>query len=598
MIRKAIFSGIFVFAVTWSAFSQKVTYKLTMPEPNTHYFHVEMTFSENKDKELLFKLPVWAPGSYMVREFSKHINQVRATDDKGKIIQINKIDKNTWKVDASKTKSVTLIYEVYAFDLTVRTSFLDHTHGYLNGTSVFMYVDKYKDLAGRVEVVPHISFADVACALTPVAEGFSSDVPTFVFQFDNYDQLVDCPMEIGNHERFEFIAAGIKHSVVIYGEGNHDVEQLKTDMAKIVNSTAAVFGSNPNKNYLFIIHNTEKGGGGLEHSNSTTLNVRRFSYEGRRYLGFLSLVAHEYFHLWNVKRLRPVELGPFDYDQENYTSLLWVMEGFTSYYDELLLRRAGFYTQEQYLKTLFNTINSVENQPGNKIQPLAHASFDAWIKAYHPNENSYNTTISYYSKGQLIGAVIDAMIISSSKGKKSLDEFMQLLYDKYFLKANRGFTEAEFKQDLEAFMGQKLDSFFEDYIHGTKPLDYASAFASIGLDLVKKESTEAFFGTSLSESEGKLLVKRVQRESAAEKAGISANDEIIAINGFRTNQAGFNEFIASIQVGDVFDVMISRDGKIMNLKSAMGEIEKVNYSYKFNGEASKQKMLEFWLREK
>jgi predicted metalloprotease with PDZ domain len=596
-LKTALFY-IFVFFLTKTSFAQKVSYKLSMPEPNTHYFDVEMTFSEFNDKELICKLPVWAPGSYMVREFSKHINQVRAIDDKGKPIKINKIDKNSWKIDATKTKSVTLMYEVYAFDLTVRTSFLDNTHGYLNGTSVFMYVDGYKDLAGKVEVVPHASFADVACALEPVAEGFASDTKTFAFKFDNYDQLVDAPMEIGNHESFDFMAAGVKHRVVIYGEGNHDVERLKKDMAKIVNSTTAVFGSNPNKNYLFIIHNTENGGGGLEHLSSTTLNVRRFTYVGTRYLDFLSLVAHEYFHLWNVKRLRPAELGPFDYDKENYTSLLWVMEGFTSYYDELLLRRAGYYSTEQYLKTLFTTINSVENQPGNKIQPVAHASFDAWIKTYHPNENSYNTTISYYSKGQLIGAVMDAMIISSSQGKKSLDEFMQLLYDKYYIKANRGFTEAEFKKDLEVFTGNKLDQFFEDYIHGTKPLDYASAFAEIGLDVVKRENVEAFFGTSLAESHGKLMVKRVQRESAAEKAGISVNDEVIAINGFRTNQSGFNEFIGRIKVGETFEVLVSRDGKLMTIKAAMGEITKVNYSYQQNEDKNKQKLYDFWLREK
>lgn len=585
--------AVFLFSLTVSA--EQISYKLSMPNPNSHYYHVEMELSNFKEKQIKVKLPVWAPGSYMVREFSKHVDLVKARNEHGKALKIKKTDKNTWVIDTDKATKVIVNYEVYAFDLTVRTSFLDHTHGYVNGTSIFMYVDGYKQLKGRLDVFPHNSFKDVATSLKPVAEAMAAD-GVFSFRFDDYDQLVDCPIEIGNHEKFDFMAAGIRHRVVIYGEGNYDVERLKTDMAKICNVTTAVFGSNPNDDYLFIIHNTENGGGGLEHMNSTTLNVRRFSYDGTRYLGFLSLVAHEYFHLWNVKRLRPLELGPFDYDKENYTSLLWVMEGFTSYYDELLLRRANFYTKDQYLRTLFSTINSVENQPGNKIQPVAHASFDAWIKLYHPNENSYNSTISYYSKGQLIGAVIDAMIISATQGKKGLDDFMRLLYDKYYVKAKRGFREEEFKKDLEGFIGQNLDLFFEDIIHGTKPLEYEKAFAAIGVNVIKTEKTEAFFGTSLSESNGKLTVTRVQSNSAAEMAGISAKDEIIAINGFRTNQSGFNDFIGRIQVGESFDIMISRDGKIMNIKAKMGEITKVNYSYQLDGDPQKAAFADYWLR--
>jgi predicted metalloprotease with PDZ domain len=596
--RFSLFSKSLLFGILLASFStlaQDIAYQLSMPEPNKHLFHVEMALSNFKDKQLKVKLPVWAPGSYMVREFSKHINLVHAKNQNGKALKIKKNDKNTWLIDTEGATKITVNYEVYAFDLTVRTSFLDHTHGYVNGTSVFMYVDGYKNLKGRLNVLPHHSFSDVATSLKPTGDALAGD-GAFSFRFDDYDQLVDCPIEIGNHEKFEFMAAGIKHRAVIYGEGNHDVERMKIDMARICNATTAVFGSNPNDDYLFIIHNTENGGGGLEHLNSTTLNVRRFSYDGSRYLGFLSLVAHEYFHLWNVKRLRPIELGPFDYDKENYTSLLWVMEGFTSYYDELLLRRADFYTKDQYLKTLFSTINSVENQPGNKIQPVAHASFDAWIKLYHPNENSYNTTISYYSKGQLIGAVIDAMIIASSNGKKGLDDFMRLLYDKYYVKAKRGFKEEEFKKDLEDFVGGNLDNFFNDFIYGTKPLEYEKAFALIGVQVVKQEKTEAFFGTSLSESNGKLTVSRVQSNSAAEKAGISAKDEIIAVNGFRTNQNGFNDFIGRIQVGDAFEVMISRDGKIMNLKAVMGEITKVNYTYQLDEDAKKAELTNRWLR--
>ncbi|GAA0875254.1 PDZ domain-containing protein [Wandonia haliotis] len=586
----AILTGVVVSA-------QSVLYKLGMSKPQTHYFEVEMILTDFKTETLDLKMPVWAPGSYLVREFPSNVNLVKAYDEKGNALQINKTDKNTWKVEAGKAKKVRVNYEVYAFDLTVRTSFLDLTHGYINGTSVFMYVDGFKELPGDLIITPHYSFKKVTTALPKRSEQVAAD-GTFLYRFDTFDQLVDCPIEIGNQIEFSFTAAGIPHHVAIYGEGNYNIERLKHDMAKIVESTTNIFGFNPNDEYWFIIHNTTNGGGGLEHTNSTTLNVRRWSYEGSSYLGFLSLVAHEYFHLWNVKRLRPIELGPFDYDKENYTSLLWVMEGFTSYYDELILRRAGFYSEDEYLNKLFATLNAVENQPGNKIQPVAHASFDAWIKAYRPNENSYNTTISYYSKGQLIGLVCDAMIIDATNGKKSLDDFMQVMYDKYYVKAKRGFTEDEFKKEMEAIVGKKLDQFFEDYIHGTKTIDYNKYLSMVGLRVTNNGTPEPFFGTSLSEDNGKLMVKRVQSGSAAEAAGVSANDEILAVNGFRASQKGFSDYLGSLMMGDAFKLLVSRDDVLMELDAYMGEIIRAQYRPALIDEAKKEKLLRYWLREK
>lgn len=256
---------------------------------------------------------------------------------------------------------------------------------------------------------------------------------TFSFRFDSYDQLVDCPIEIGNQDIFEFMAAGVKHTVAMYGEGNYNPEELKRDMAIIVEEETKVFGVNPNENYVFIVHNVVGGDGGLEHTNSTVLSVDRWTYAGSEYLSFLNLVAHEYFHLWNVKRIRPIALGPFNYDQEVYTNLLWVMEGFTSYYDELILRRCGFYTEDVFLKKLQSSINYVEGSIGSRVQPVSHASFDAWIKAYRPNENSTNTSMTYYSRGSVLGAVFDAMVIKHSNGKECLDHVLKYLYETYYV---------------------------------------------------------------------------------------------------------------------------------------------------------------------
>ncbi len=588
---------VFAFFFIISVSAQSISYKLGMSKPQNHYFEVKMELSDFKNATLDLKLPVWAPGSYLVREFASKIDLVKATDDKGKSLPINKVDKNTWRVETKKAKKIIVKYEVYSFELTVRTSFLDLTHGYVNGTSVFMYVDGFKNLSGNLTVIPFHTFKKVTTALPKRNDGIATD-NAFYYTFNDYDQLVDCPIEIGNQVEFTFMAAGIPHHVAMYGEANYDIERLKFDMAKIVESTTNIFGFNPNKEYWFIIHNTTNGGGGLEHTNSTTLNVRRWSYEGSAYLGFLSLVAHEYFHLWNVKRLRPIELGPFDYDKENYTSLLWVMEGFTSYYDELILRRAGFYSEEDYINKLFGTINSVENQPGNKVQPVAHASFDAWIKAYRPNENSYNTTISYYSKGQLIGVICDAMIIDATNGKKSLDDFMQVMYDKYYVKAKRGFTEAEFKKEMELITGTNLDQFFADYIHGTTTIDYNTYFSKVGLSVFNSGSTEPFFGTSLADESGKLIVKRVQPGSAAEDAGVSVNDEILAVNGFRASQKGFSDYLGKLVVGEKFKLLVSRDDVLMELNASMGEITKALYQPMLADGDKAQRLFEVWLREK
>ena len=418
-------------------YGQTVKYYLSMPKPQNHYFHVEMVLENFNEKSVDVSLPVWSPGSYLVREFAKNINLVTATDASGKELHIKKKKKNTWSIDKGKADEVRVSYDVYAFELSVRTSFLDLTHGFVSGSGVFMFVENHLDVNGDVVVVPHEGFSEVSTALPRKEKN-----KPYVFTYSDYDHLVDCPIEIGNQLIFKFNASGVKHTVAMYGEGNFDVESLKRDMSKVIEEETKVFGQNPNKEYLFIIHNVVDGQGGLEHKNSTTLSVNRWTYSGSSYVKFLSLVAHEYFHLWNVKRIRPFELGPFDYNMENYTDLLWVMEGFTSYYDELLLLRAGYYTQSEFLSKMESSINYVEGSVGARVQPVAHASYDAWIKAYRPNENSSNTTMTYYTRGSILAAFLDVKIIRKSKGEKCLDHFLQHMYNKFYIKAGRGFTSS------------------------------------------------------------------------------------------------------------------------------------------------------------
>ncbi|MDX1446692.1 M61 family metallopeptidase [Lishizhenia sp.] len=591
---KKLFSTALISLATLSIWAQEVSYNLSMPKPQNHYFNVEMNLQDFSNDYIDIQMPIWAPGSYLAREFPKNVNLVKAKNQNGKELEVYKTSKNTWRIEKNKKDDVVVNYEVYAFELSVRTSFLDLTHGYLNGTSVFMYPKGHKDLGGELNITPYKDFKKITTALPKAGDGVANDNNTQRFTYNNYDHLADCPIEIGNQEEFSFQAAGVKHNVAIYGEGNYDVEKLKVDMAKIVESATSIFGENPNKEYWFIIHNTLNGGGGLEHTNSTTLNVNRWSYEGGAYLGFLSLVAHEYFHLWNVKRIRPDALGPFNYNEENYTSLLWVMEGFTSYYDELILRRAGFYSEQQYLGRLKSTLNYVEGSEGNKVQPVAHASFDAWIKSYRPNENSANTTISYYSKGNLLALVIDAMIIDKYQGEKSLDDFMQVLYNKFYKKLNRGFSEDEFQAELEDFLDMDLNEFFRDFVYGVETIPYNKYLSKIGLEVKDASTTTPSFGSSVSEQDGKLMVRRIRANSAAEDAGLSVNDEILSINGYRMDAAKFSSFLGTMAPGDSFTLIVSRDDVLRVLEAKMGEHKQDRYEFVLD--TAENSLARYWLR--
>lgn len=587
-MKKYFFLLLAVGYYSLNSFATKVDYELSMENPNSHYFEVQMNVSEVKGKCLSVKMPVWAPGSYLVREFAKSVNLVKAKDAKGNELTVKKDNKNTWCVITNGAKNITINYEVYAFELSVRTSFLDDAHGYINGTSMFMYVEGEKDKGGKLTINPHSSFKTISTALPRNGN---------VFTYTNYDELVDSPIEIGNQTEHTFMAAGVKHTIAMFGEGNYDIERLKVDMAKVVEAETKVFKDNPNKEYLFIIHNLTVGSGGLEHKNSTTLEVDRWTYNDKKYYGFISLVAHEYFHLWNVKRVRPKALGPFDYDNENYTDLLWVMEGFTSYYDELILRRAGFYSEEDYFNRLIGTINYVENQPGNKVQPVAHSSYDAWIKAYRHTENSMNIGISYYSKGQILAAMLDLHIINKFNGEKSLDDFMRKLYNDFYKKNDVGFTEAEFQATLESFIGEDMSWFIDNYVYDTETVDYKRFFDGIGVNIYNSTpGFEAFLGLRTKNTNGKLVITSVFKGSAAEAQGLSVNDELIAVNGFRVDQAEFKLLTNDLKAGDEFEVLLSRDNILKTYKVKMGERDTKRFKYETNFNKKTQKLFNYWLR--
>ncbi|MGA0558715.1 M61 family metallopeptidase [Larkinella sp. VNQ87] len=543
-----------------------VAYTLSMPEPQTHYFEVEMqltdasTGTKNATAGYIdVKMPVWTPGSYLIREYAKNVEGFRATAG-NQPVRSEKIRKNTWRV-YSTANQLTIRYRVYANELSVRTSFIDASHGYLNGASVFLYVDQLRNLPHRIVIQPYQEWKKISTGLVAVS-GQSN-----TFEATNYDVLVDSPIEIGNHHTFSFTAAGVPHTVAMYGEKLYDEARLADDMKRVCEEAFRVIGEHPCKDYTFIIHQTPTGGGGLEHANSTTLQITRNAFlNGQLYQNFLSLVAHEYFHLWNVKRIRPKALGPFDYENENYTHLLWVAEGITSFYQTAILQRSGFLTSNAYLRSVGSEITGVENLPGNRVQSVAESSLDAWIKYYRPNENSVNSTVSYYSKGSVLGGLLNLAIVSNTKGQKNLDDVMRLLYSTYYKKLQRGFTDDEFQIAVETVAGRKLDDFFRNYVFGTEQIDYNAFFNPVGLQLVDASASkqDAYLGAMTKQTDGKVTVSAIRRDSPAWTSGLNVNDEILSIDNLRIG-ADLEKVLETYHPGTTISVLINRSGQLKTL---------------------------------
>lgn len=566
---KYLFSFFFIVIMNTSINAQnKITYEISFSEPQAHYVDVAMQISGLKGEYLDLKMPVWTPGSYLIREFSKNVESFEAFNTAGASLNAQKVNKNTWRVTTQKNASIKVSYRVYAFEISVRTSFVDESHAFLSPAGIFMYPEGQLNMASTITIKPYKNWTKISTGLEMLASQANT------FNAPDFDVLYDSPFEIGNQDIFEFNAAGVKHEVAMYGGGNYGKDILKTDMAKIVVEQTKTFGVNPNKRYVFIVHNLNLNGGGLEHLNSTVLGASRNSYTSEAgLLRFLNLVSHEYFHLWNAKRLRPIALGPFNYNEENYTTNLWIVEGFSNYYQGIYTKRAGLQSSESFIKNLTNTINQVENQPGNRVDPVSQSSFDAWIKLYRPNENSTNSTISYYSKGSLIALIMDLEIIHSTAGKSGLDEVMKAMYDEYFVKKARGYTDAEFKAMAEKIAGKSFDSIYADYIHGVKTIDYTTYLNYAGLTLIDDAASanDAYLGASTSLKNGKIIISKVSRESPAWVGGLNVNDEILTMNDQQINAISdprlseVDMFIANKRVGDKVKVQVNRDSQLLNI---------------------------------
>lgn len=557
-----------------------ISYTVSMPRPATHLLEVEMRVRAtrgNLPASVDLVMPVWTPGSYLIREYARHIQDFAAyAPDGGSAagqLSWSKTNKNTWRIVAKGAREIVVRYSLYANELTVRTNELNDRHAFWNNAATLMYVDGFLGAPSIVRVRP---FGDwqVATGLPRVA------TETNAFRAANFDVLYDSPFLASRHTVIPFQVRGIEHRFVIDGTGNFDAEQLRADVPKIVEAAAALFGDLPYDNYTFMLMTHPTARGGLEHLNSTALIWRRFDFRSApRYKEFLSLVAHEFFHLWNVKRIRPDALGPFDYTAENYTRLLWVAEGFTSYYETLLLRRAGIMNDREYLDALAATINTIQRTPGRNEMSVEEASFDAWIKYYRPDENSVNSQISYYDKGALVGMLLDLEIRRRTAGARSLDDVMRALYTD-FAKRERNFTPEDLQRTAERIAGASLEDFFNSYVRGTKELPYDELFPAFGLTLDRtggRTTPRPFFGANLTQTGDRLNVTNVPSDSPAYAADINAGDQIIALDGNRMTLENFNARIAERKPGDTVQLTVFRNDELRTIPVKLGTTAEGTY---------------------
>ena len=561
-----------------------------MNNPSAHYFDVEIFADNLKSSSIKVVMPVWAPGSYLVREFSRNVQNFRAFGRDRKALFVSKIAKNVWEVKTVGERSCRITYEVYAFEMGVQTSYLDKERATVNGASVFCFVEGRVDENVELEIKPYGKFKKISTAL---------ERRNNMFFAENYDHLVDSPIEAGNQQVYSFTVNGKQHEVSIYGSGNLDTRSFIADMKKIVEAAGTVFGEYPYEKYVFIIHLLSDRGGGLEHRNSSMIRLQRWSFKSRvDYLRQLSLVAHEFFHLWNVKRLRPKQLMRYDYEKENYTNLLWVSEGITSYYENEILRRAGIYSAEEFLVALLDDIEFVEGMPGTSVQSLEEASYDAWIKHYRQDENTPNSSVSYYAKGAVVGLMLDMEIKRRTAHRKSLDDVMRLLYRETY-KRNRGFDFEDFQKACEKIFGS-LEGFFAYYVRGVNDINHNKWFSYAGLSVMPSTREGGFFGVKLRSQEGKTYVASVMQNGPAQKAGIHANDEIISFDGFRINEKSLQERLAEAKPKSTIAIIVSRDERVISLGVKVEKQPDLQFAFEKMKNPTKQQkeFFEKWLKRK
>jgi len=534
-----------------------IEYTLGMSKPWTHLLEVEVSLkglpAEAGSLDLL--MPIWRTGRYIVFDFAGGVQEFSVVDGSSKPVRWEKTDKSTWRIEKGPTTTVIVRYKVFANEFDMRTRGLNDDHAFVDGCAAFMFVEQYRYLPLTLCVVPYKEWH--------VTTGLDA-IPgeRFKFSAPNFDYLVDCPLEIGNQKDFEFQAGGKNHVLSIAGDGNYEPDTLIGDISKIVEVNKVFWGDLPYERYVFMLH-LMPGGGGTEHINSTIMQTQPFVFKNTgSYRGFLGLVSHEYFHTWNVKRLRPRGILPYNYMKENYVKELWIAEGTTSYYGGLLLTRAGFLPDSSYLQGVAASVQGDRQRPGNRLQSATESGFDAWIKYWKQNQQAYNSESDYYDKGADVSLVLDLEIRYCSNNTYSLDDVMRTLYQRFPL-SGPGYTIDDFQAVAEQFAGGSLKKFFEDHVYGTLPLDWERSLGYAGLSLQARDAErKPWLGLQTVDRENRTRVTLVIAGSPAYEAGLDINDEIVALNGYRVRSTELQQRIAELKPGDKITLTVLRDNRL------------------------------------
>ena len=545
---------------------EAIRYSLSFPAPHTHYVEVSAVVPTSGQTAVEMMMAVWTPGSYLVREYARHVESVTATSPDGRELSIEKSAKNRWKIATGGAPAVTVAYRVYGREMSVRTNWIEAGFAFLNGAATFLTLADGDRRPHEITIVP-------ANHWTRSASGLPAGDEPHHYRAPDFDVLVDSPIVIGNPTVYEFDVDGVPHVLVNEGEsGVFDGSRAIRDVEAIVREHVRMWGELPYSKYVFINLITESGGG-LEHRNSAVLMTSRWATRTRKaYLAWLELASHEFFHVWNIKQLHPIELGPFDYEREAHTRSLWAVEGITEYYGHLMLHRAGLTTLAEFLESLSDKIESLQTTPGRLVQSAAQASYDAWIKLYRPDENTPNTSISYYTKGAVIAFLLDALIRHGSRGARSLDDVMRAAQQQF--SGPRGFTVQQLRGLVEDASSRSLSKFWADAIDGTAELKYAEALDYFGLrfkpDSALPERQKAWLGATTKIDEGRLVITQVKRGTPAWRSGLNVDDELLAIDELRVRADRLDQRLEQYAPGERASLLVARREQLVPLTLTFG----------------------------
>ena len=568
-----------------------VFYAIRPADPGAHLFQVTVEIDRPDPQGQRFFLPAWIPGSYLIRDFARNIVRLRALDAAGRRVRVEKTDKHTWRcAPLAADGQLTLAYEVYANDLSVRSAHLDTTRGFFNGSSVFLLPAGRRHEACRVDIFAprerrHRNWR-VATTLAPASGTRRGQFGRYLAR--DYDELIDCPVELGDFASARFAVQDVEHEVTVSGQVPRlDLSRLTKDLALVCAAHARLFEPRtrrpPFAHYCFLTMAVDEGYGGLEHRDSTALLCRRddlphlgMKASTEAYRRFLGLASHEYFHAWNVKRIRPAAFAPYDLERENYTTLLWLFEGFTSYYDDLALRRAGLLTPNQYLDALATTLTTVLQRTSRLKQSLAESSFDAWIKYYRQDENAPNSVVSYYQKGALVAAGMDLRIREQTQGRRSLDDVMRLLWRRYKRAGAQyaGVTEEELAPAIREATGVDLARTLRAWTREMREPDFGELLPAFGVRVERTAALDsphfALLGFRLAGgTEGRI--SQVFDGSPAQAAGLSAGDQLVALDGLRAGAGRIDALLARYQPGEQVQVLAFRRDELLRFDLRLAE---------------------------